>query len=530
MLVTNNVTMQFGSKPLFENISVKFGGGNRYGLIGANGSGKSTFMKILGRDLQPTAGNVALDTNERIGKLRQDQFAFEAFSVLDTVIMGHDELWQIKQERDRIYALPEMSEEEGYKVADLEVLYGEMDGYSAEARAGELLLGVGIEVDLHYGPMSEVAPGWKLRVLLAQALFSNPDILLLDEPTNNLDIDTIRWLEQTLNERDSTMVIISHDRHFLNMVCTHMADLDYGEIRVYPGNYDEYMTAATQSRERLLSDNAKKKAQIAELQSFVSRFSANASKSRQATSRAKQIDKIKLDEVKASSRQNPFIRFEQDKKLFRNALEVEALTKGFDNGPLFTKLSLLLEVGEKLAIIGANGIGKTTLLKALVGELTPESGSIKWSENASIGYYAQDHEYEFANDLTVFDWMSQWKQAGDDEQAVRSILGRLLFSQDDIKKPAKVLSGGEKGRMLFGKLMMQKPNILIMDEPTNHLDMESIESLNMALEMFEGTLIFVSHDREFVSSLATRVLEIKPGKVSDFTGNYEDYLNSQGIA
>jgi len=529
VLVTNNVTMQFGSKPLFENISVKFGGGNRYGLIGANGSGKSTFMKILGRDLQPTAGNVAQDTNERIGKLRQDQFAFEAFSVLDTVIMGHDELWQIKQERDRIYALPEMSEEEGYKVADLEVLYGEMDGYSAEARAGELLLGVGIEVDLHYGPMSEVAPGWKLRVLLAQALFSNPDILLLDEPTNNLDIDTIRWLEQTLNERDSTMVIISHDRHFLNMVCTHMADLDYGEIRVYPGNYDEYMTAATQSRERLLSDNAKKKAQIAELQSFVSRFSANASKSRQATSRAKQIDKIKLDEVKASSRQNPFIRFEQDKKLFRNALEVEALTKGFDNGPLFSKLSLLLEVGEKLAIIGANGIGKTTLLKTLVGDVTPESGSVKWSENASIGYYAQDHEYEFANDLTVFDWMSQWMQAGDDEQSVRSVLGRLLFSQDDIKKPAKVLSGGEKGRMLFGKLMMQKPNILIMDEPTNHLDMESIESLNMALEMFEGTLIFVSHDREFVSSLATRVLEIKPGKVSDFTGNYEDYLNSQGI-
>ncbi|WP_241572247.1 ABC-F family ATPase [Rosenbergiella nectarea] len=529
MLVTNNVTMQFGSKPLFENISVKFGGGNRYGLIGANGSGKSTFMKILGRDLQPTAGNVALDTNERIGKLRQDQFAFEAFTVLDTVIMGHDELWQIKQERDRIYALPEMSEEEGYKVADLEVLYGEMDGYSAEARAGELLLGVGIDVDLHYGPMSEVAPGWKLRVLLAQALFSNPDILLLDEPTNNLDIDTIRWLEQTLNDRDSTMVIISHDRHFLNMVCTHMADLDYGEIRVYPGNYDEYMTAATQSRERLLSDNAKKKAQIAELQSFVSRFSANASKSRQATSRAKQIDKIKLDEVKASSRQNPFIRFEQDKKLFRNALEVEALTKGFDNGPLFSKLSLLLEVGEKLAIIGANGIGKTTLLKTLVGDLAPESGNVKWSENASIGYYAQDHEYEFANDLTVFDWMSQWKQAGDDEQAVRSVLGRLLFSQDDIKKPAKVLSGGEKGRMLFGKLMMQKPNILIMDEPTNHLDMESIESLNMALEMFEGTLIFVSHDREFVSSLATRVLEIKPGKVSDFTGNYEDYLNSQGI-
>ncbi|SUG67017.1 heme ABC transporter ATP-binding protein [Salmonella enterica subsp. enterica] len=529
VLVSSNVTMQFGSKPLFENISVKFGGGNRYGLIGANGSGKSTFMKILGGDLEPTLGNVSLDPNERIGKLRQDQFAFETFTVLDTVIMGHGELWEVKQERDRIYALPEMSEEDGYKVADLEVKYGEMDGYSAEARAGELLLGVGIPLEQHYGLMSEVAPGWKLRVLLAQALFSNPDILLLDEPTNNLDIDTIRWLEQVLNERDSTMIIISHDRHFLNMVCTHMADLDYGDLRVYPGNYDEYMTAATQARERLLADNAKKKAQIAELQSFVSRFSANASKSRQATSRARQIDKIKLEEVKASSRQNPFIRFEQDKKLFRNALEVEALTKGFDNGPLFKNVNLLLEVGEKLAVLGTNGVGKSTLLKTLVGDLDADHGTVKWSENARIGYYAQDHEYEFENDLTVFEWMSQWKQEGDDEQAVRSILGRLLFSQDDIKKPAKVLSGGEKGRMLFGKLMMQKPNILIMDEPTNHLDMESIESLNMALELYQGTLIFVSHDREFVSSLATRVIEITPERVVDFSGNYDDYLRSKGI-
>ncbi|WP_411841730.1 ABC-F family ATPase [Serratia rubidaea] len=530
VLSTNNITMQFGSKPLFENISVKFGGGNRYGLIGANGCGKSTFMKILGGDLVPSGGNVALDPNERLGKLRQDQFAFEQYSVLDTVIMGHSELWEVKEERDRIYALPEMSEEDGYKVADLEVAYGEMDGYSAEARAGELLLGVGIPVEQHYGPMSEIAPGWKLRVLLAQALFSDPEILLLDEPTNNLDIDTIRWLEQVLNERNSTMIIISHDRHFLNMVCTHMADLDYGELRVYPGNYDEYMTAATQARERLLADNAKKKAQIAELQSFVSRFSANASKSKQATSRARQIDKIQLDEVKASSRQNPFIRFEQNKKLFRNALEVEALTKGFDNGPLFNKLSLMLEVGEKVAVLGTNGIGKTTLLKTLVGDQQPDSGSVKWSENAKIGYYAQDHEYEFDDTLTVFDWMSQWKQENEDEQAVRSVLGRLLFNQDDIKKKVKVLSGGEKGRMLFGKLMMQRPNILIMDEPTNHLDMESIESLNMALEMYEGTLIFVSHDREFVSSLATRILEITPNKVIDFTGNYEDYLRSQGIA
>lgn len=485
-------------------------------------------MKILGGDLVPSGGNVFLDPNERLGKLRQDQFAFENYTVIDTVIMGHTELWDVKAERDRIYALPEMTEEEGYKVADLEVVYGEMDGYSAESRAGELLLGVGIPVEQHYGLMSEIAPGWKLRVLLAQALFSNPDILLLDEPTNNLDIDTIRWLETVLNERNSTMIIISHDRHFLNMVCTHMADLDYGELRVYPGNYDEYMTAATQARERLMSDNAKKKAQISELQSFVSRFSANASKSKQATSRARQIDKIKLDEVKASSRQNPFIRFEQDKKLFRNALEIDGLSKGFDNGPLFKNLRMLLEVGDKLAVLGTNGVGKTTLLKTLVGELEPDSGFAKWSENANIGYYAQDHESEFAEDLTLFDWMSQWKQPSDDEQVVRGYLGRLLFSQDDIKKSVKVLSGGEKGRMLFGKLMMQRPNILVMDEPTNHMDMESIEALNMALEMYEGTLVFVSHDREFVSSLATRILEITPTKTIDFSGNYEDYLRSQG--
>ena len=529
MLSTNNITMQFGSKPLFENISVKFGGGNRYGLIGANGCGKSTFMKIMGGDLEPTAGNVALDPNERIGKLRQDQFAYEDKRVLDVVMMGHTELWAAIHERDSIYANPEATDEDYMHAAELEAKVAEYDGYTAEARAGELLLGVGIPVEQHNGLMSEVAPGWKLRVLLAQALFSNPDILLLDEPTNNLDINTIRWLEETLNARESTMVIISHDRHFLNMVCTHMADLDYGELRVYPGNYDEYMTAATQARERLLADNAKKKAQIADLQSFVSRFSANASKSRQATSRLKQIDKIKIEEVKASSRQNPFIRFEQDKKLYRNILEIENLSKGYDNGPLFKGFNMMMEVGEKVAVIGTNGIGKSTLIKTLVGELTPDSGSIKWSENAKIGYYAQDHAEGFDTDLTVFDWMCQWKQEGDDEQAVRSVLGRLLFSQDDIKKKVKVLSGGEKGRMLFGKLMMEKPNILIMDEPTNHLDMESIESLNMALEMYQGTLIFVSHDREFVSSLAGRILEITPEKIIDFGGNYEDYLRSQGI-
>ena len=520
--------MQFGAKPLFENVSVKFGDGNRYGLIGANGCGKSTFMKILGGDLEPSAGNVSKDPNERIGKLKQDQFAYEQYSVIDTVVMGHNELWAVKSERDAIYAKADMTDEDGIRAGDLEAEFAEMDGYTAESRAGELLLGVGIPVEQHYGPMSEVAPGWKLRVLLAQALFSEPDIMLLDEPTNNLDISTIRWLEDVLKERNCTMIIISHDRHFLNSVCTHMADLDYGELRLFSGNYDEYMTAATQARERLLSDNAKKKAQISELKSFVSRFSANASKSKQATSRAKQIDKIQLDEVKPSSRQNPFIRFDQQKKLHRLALEVTGLGKSYDQ-ELFSGLDLMVEVGERIAIIGPNGIGKTTLLKCLVGDTELTAGNVKWSENADIGYYAQDHAADFEQDQLLFDWMSQWKNEGDDEQAIRSILGRLLFSQDDIKKSVKVISGGEQGRMLFGKLIMQGPNIMLMDEPTNHLDMESIESLNLALENYPGTLIFVSHDREFVSSLATRIIEMTPTGIVDFRGSYDEYLRSQGV-
>lgn len=529
MITTANITMQFGAKPLFENISAKFGNGNRYGLIGANGCGKSTLMKILGGDLEPSAGHVKVDVNERVGKLRQDQFAFEEFSVIDTVIMGYERLWTVKQERDRIYALPEMSEEDGMKVAGLEVEFAELDGYSAEARAGELLLGLDIPESQHFGPMSAVAPGWKLRVLLAQALFADPDILLLDEPTNNLDINTIRWLEEMLNQRSSTMIIISHDRHFLNSVCTHMADLDFGELRIYPGNYDEYMIASTQVREQLLSDNAKKKAQITELQVFVSRFSANASKARQATSRARQIDKIQLAEVKPSSRVSPYIRFNQDKRLYRLALEATGLTKAYTSKPLFKNLDLQVEVGERVAIIGASGVGKTTLLRTLLGELEADCGTRRWSENANIGYFAQDHSADFAQDMDLYSWMAQWGKPEDDEQVLRGTLGRLLFAQHETNKSVKVISGGEQGRMLFGKLMLQMPNIMLLDEPTNHLDMESIEALNLALDNYPGTLFFVSHDREFISSLATRIIDITAAGVVDFKGSYDEYLRSQGI-
>lgn len=522
--------MQFGAKPLFENVSVKFGDGNRYGLIGANGCGKSTFMKILAGVLEPTAGNIALDSNERMAWLRQDQFGYEDQRVLDVVMMGHEQMWQANVEKNAIYMNLEATEEDYMKAAELEAVFAEYDGYTAEARAGELLLGVGIPIDQHTGLMSSVAPGWKLRVLLAQALFANPDILLLDEPTNNLDINTIRWLEDILNNRNCTMIIISHDRHFLNQVCTHTADMDYAKLTVYPGNYDDFMEASTMARAQQAKDNAKAKQQIADLQDFVRRFSANASKAKQATSRAKQIDKIKVEDIKPSSRQYPFVRFEYDdrEKLHRNAVEVQKLSHGFDR-VLFNDFDLLVEAGEKIAIIGENGIGKTTLLRCLAGDLKPNHGTVKWAEKANIGYFAQDHAADFEEDLNLFDWMKQFTQAGDDDQVVRSMLGRLLFSGEDFKKSVKVLSGGEKGRMMFGKLMLAKTNVLLMDEPTNHMDMESIESLNTALDKYNGTLFFVSHDREFVSTLANRILDVRADGIIDYSGNYEDYLASQEI-
>ena len=531
MLSTANLTMQFDTKPLFEDVSVKFEEGGHYGLIGANGSGKSTFLKILSGLLEPTHGQIMKGPHQRIASLNQDQFAFEAFTVLDTVIMGHEELWKIKQERDAIYALPDMNEEQGMRVADLEMQYAELDGYSAESRAGELLMNIGIDIGDHYQLMSTLAPGLKLRVLLAQVLFSTPDIMLLDEPTNNLDINTIRWLESTLKEYSCTMIIVSHDRHFLNEVCTHTADLDYSRIQLFPGNYDEYMAMAMQARQRQLSDNARKKEKIEELQAFVRRFSANASKSKQATSRLKQIEKIELNDIKPSSRKFPYIRFEQEKKLHRFILTVEQLTNGYPDAPsLFKDINFQIEAGERVAIIGPNGIGKTTLVKTLMNIMPPTSGTVEWAENCEIGYFAQEHNDDFKDNKSLIDWITQWGKAGDDEQVLRGALGRMLFPGDSIKKSVTVTSGGEKVRLLLSKLILQKPNVLVLDEPTNHLDMESIEALNMALEQYEGTVLFVSHDRQFVSSLATQILEIRSDhSVVHYRGKYDEYLESQGI-
>jgi ATPase subunit of ABC transporter with duplicated ATPase domains len=533
MLITSNVGIQFGAKPLFEQVTVKFTDGNRYGLIGANGCGKSTLMKILGGELEQSVGEVSLQAGLRMGKLNQNQFGYEDDRVLDVVMQGHVEMWQAMTERDRIYANAEATDADYMKAAELEGKFAEYGGYTAEARAAAILLDAGIPEGLHSGPMREVPPGLKLRVLLAQALFSKPDVLLLDEPTNNLDIHSIRWLERILNEYDATMIIISHDRHFLNQVCTHIADLDFQQLKVYPGNYDDFMLASTQARARVEAANAKAKDRISDLQEFVRRFSANASKARQATSRRKAIEKIKIEEVRPSSRQNPYIRFEQAKKLYRSAVTVEKLSFTYPGAaaPVLQNVSFNIEAGERVAIIGPNGIGKTTLVRILAGELTPDSGRISWVENAQAGYMPQDPQAEFAEKVDLFNWMSVWTGKADDEQIVRATLGRLLFSGDETKKSVTVLSGGEKGRMIYGKLMLTRPNVMLMDEPTNHMDMETIESLQIGLEKYPGTLLFVSHDRQFVDGLATRIIELKAGgTIADFRGSYDEYLKSQGIS
>jgi ATPase subunit of ABC transporter with duplicated ATPase domains len=532
MLTTTNVAIQFGAKPLFESVTVKFSDGNRYGLIGANGCGKSTLMKILGGELEQSVGEVSLQAGMRLGKLNQNQFGYEDERVLDVVMQGHREMWQAMTERDRIYADPDATDADYMKAAELEGKFAEYGGYTAEARAAAILLDAGLAESLHNGPMREVAPGLKLRVLLAQALFSKPDVLLLDEPTNNLDIHSIHWLERILNEYDATMIIISHDRHFLNQVCTHVADLDFQQLKVYPGNYDDFMLASTQARARVEAANAKAKDRISDLQEFVRRFSANASKARQATSRRRAIEKIKIEEIRPSSRQNPYIRFEQAKKLYRSAVTVEKLNFTYPgtNVQVLTDINFNIEAGERVAIIGPNGIGKTTLMRCLAGELTPSSGRISWVENAQLGYMPQDPQAEFADKTDLFSWMSVWTGKADDEQIIRATLGRLLFSGDETKKSVTVLSGGEKGRMIYGKLMLTKPNVLLMDEPTNHMDMETIESLQIGLEKYPGTLLFVSHDRQFVDGLATRIIELKPGgTIADFSGSYDEYLKSQGM-
>ncbi|MBK8395134.1 MAG: ABC-F family ATPase [Leptospiraceae bacterium] len=530
MISAAGVTIRYGKKTLFEDVSIKFKEGSRYGLIGANGSGKSTFLKILAGIEQPHQGVVSVDKGMRIGFLKQDHYEYENETIMNAVLMGHKELWAVHKERDRLYSLPEMSEAEGILASELEEKYADLDGYEAESYAGELLEGLGIPSNLHQEVMSRITGGYKLRVLLAQVLFQKPEILLLDEPTNNLDIKTIKWLEDFLRNHTGVLIVISHDRHFINSIATDIADLDYNVIRVYPGNYDDYMEASTMAREQLINDNKRTKEKIADLQEFVSRFSANASKAKQATSRAKLIDKLKSGqiEIKPSSRVSPYIRFKMAKPLGKDVINAFEISKSFDV-PIFKNVTISISKGEKVGIIGTNGVGKTTLLKCLLKQLEPDSGKVEHGASMTASYFPQDHKDGIGVDApTLIEWLYRYAPEGTDTTVIRSMLGRMLFSGDMAQKSTSVLSGGEKSRLILSRMIMAEDNVIALDEPTNHLDLESIEALNYSLSIYEGTVIFVTHDREFVSSLATRIIEVTPEQVIDFKGTYEEYLEKEG--
>jgi ATPase subunit of ABC transporter with duplicated ATPase domains len=530
MISASNLTVRYGKKTLFEDVSIKFKEGGRYGLIGANGSGKSTFLKILAGLEQPTSGVVSIDKGLKLGFLKQDHYEYENETILNTVLMGNPELWEISKERDRLYSLPEMTEEEGIKASELEEKFADLNGYEAESYAGELLEGLGIPSQVQNETMSKITGGFKLRVLLAQVLFLKPEILLLDEPTNNLDIKTINWLENFLINYSGVVIVISHDRHFINSVATDIADLDYSVIRIYPGNYDDYMEASTMAREQQVNENKRNKEKIADLQEFVNRFSANASKAKQATSRAKLIDKIKsgMIDIKPSSRVSPYIRFKMAKPLGKDVINATEISKSYEN-PIFKEITISISKGEKVAIIGTNGVGKTTLLRCLIKTLEPDSGKVEHGQSMTLSYFPQDHKDGIGDDATtLIEWLYRFAPAGTDTTVIRGLLGRMLFSGDMAQKPTTVLSGGEKSRLILSRMIMAEDNVLALDEPTNHLDLESIEALNYALSIYEGTVLFVSHDREFVSSLATRIIEVTPERIIDFKGTYEEYLEKEG--
>lgn len=530
MISATGITVSFGKKPLFEGVSIKFKPGCRYGLIGANGSGKSTFMKVLAGLLQPTNGAVAIDKDVKVGYLKQDHYEFEEETVLNTVLRGNPELWEIMQERDAIYAKEEMTDADGIRISEIEDRFADLGGYEAESIAGELLEGLAIPTNTHSRPLNFLTGGFKLRVLLAQVLFLKPEVLLLDEPTNHLDIKTIHWLEELLTNYNGVVIVISHDRHFINSVSTHIADLDYNTIRIYPGNYDEYMTAAEQSREQLVNENKRAKEKVAELQEFVSRFSANASKSKQATSRAKQIEKIKADmvEVKPSSRVSPYIRFKAKRVLGKDVFEAKSITKSYDEKTVIKDFSIMISKGEKVGIVGTNGVGKTTLLKLLLKHINPDKGEVKWGDSVEASYFPQDQREAIEPHAdTLIEWLLR-NSNGYEVQEIRAILGRMLFPQDMANKSSSVLSGGEKSRLIIGKMILAGDNVIALDEPTNHLDLETIESLNLALSYFEGTILLVSHDREFISSLCNRIIEVTPEGINDFKGTYEEFLEREG--
>ena len=529
MIQASNVTLRLGKKALFEDVNIKFTEGNCYGLIGANGAGKSTFLKILNGEIEPTKGDVIITPGQRLSFLKQDHFQYDAYSVLDAVIMGNERLYQIMKEKDAIYAKPDFSDEDGIRAAELEEEFANMNGWEAESDAATLLNGLGVPTETHSMMMSELPANEKVKILLAQALFGNPDILLLDEPTNHLDLEAIRWLEDFLIEFDNTVIVVSHDRYFLNKVCTHIADIDYGKIQLYAGNYDFWYESSQLLIRQMKEANKKKEEKIKELQEFIQRFSANASKSKQATSRKRALEKIELDEIKPSSRKYPYIDFRPEREIGNEVLSVENLSKTIDGVKVLDNISFILGREDKVAFVGPNEQAKTVLFKIISGEMEPDEGSYKWGLTTSQAYFPKDNSKEFDNDDTIVDWLTQYSPVKD-VTYVRGFLGRMLFAGEDGVKKVRVLSGGEKVRCMLSKMMISGSNVLILDEPTDHLDMESITALNNGMIKFPGVLLFSSRDHQIVETTANRIMEIVNGKLIDKITTYDEYLANDEMA
>ncbi|PHY97388.1 ABC-F family ATPase [Ligilactobacillus salivarius] len=527
MITVSDLSLNFSGRLLYDDVNLKFTPGNCYGIIGANGAGKSTFLKLLEGKLEPTTGNISIGSNERISSLNQDHFGFEEFTIMETVIQGHKKLYQIMKEKDAIYAKPDFSEEDGIKAAELEAEFAEMDGWNAEAEASQLLQSLGIPESLHDAKMSELPESDKVKVLLAQALFGEPDILLLDEPTNGLDVHTISWLEDFLADYQNIVIVVSHDRHFLNQVCTHMCDVDYGKIKLYVGNYDFWLESSQLAAKLQANANAKKEEKIKELQEFIARFSANASKSKQATSRKKQLEKITLDDIKPSSRKYPFIKFEMERELGNDLVKVENVSHTIDGEKILDNVSFIIRPGEKVALLSRNDLATTTLMQILAGEIESDEGAVTWGQTTSQSYMSKDLNASFDNDeLSILDWLRQFAtKEQNDNTFLRGFLGKMLFSGDDIDKQIKVLSGGEKVRCILAKMMLERANVLLMDDPTNHLDLESITSLNDSMIDFKGSIIFTSHDHEYIQTIANHIIEVGPkGIVDRFDTTYDEFL------
>ncbi|MFC3039909.1 ABC-F family ATP-binding cassette domain-containing protein [Virgibacillus xinjiangensis] len=530
MINVQDVSLRYGDKKLFEDVNIKFTPGNCYGLIGANGAGKSTFLKVLSGEVEPQSGHVSMSPGERLAMLKQDHYAYEENAVLETVLMGHEKLYAVKQEKDAIYMKADFSEEDGIRAAELEGEFAEMNGWEAESDAAVLLSGLGVSEDLHTKQMGELSESQKVKVLLAQALFGNPDILLLDEPTNGLDIKAIQWLEEFLINFENTVIVVSHDRHFLNKVCTHIADVDYGKIEIYIGNYDFWYESSQLAKKMAQEANKKKEEKMKELQNFIARFSANASKSKQATSRKKMLDNITLDDIKPSSRKYPYIAFSPEREIGNDLLRVEGLTKSINGKKVLDNVSFTLNKDDKVAFIGKNDIAKTTLFKILMGEMEPDAGSYKWGVTTSQSYFPKDNaEYFEGNEPTLVEWLRQYSPEDETETFLRGFLGRMLFSGEEALKKPNVLSGGEKVRCMLSKMMLSNANVLLLDEPTNHLDLESIQSLNNGLAKFKGSILFTSHDHQFVNTIANRLIEITPSGIVDKEMSYDEYVQDDQL-